>query len=116
MIAWWAWVLLWIGLAVVLVSVLGTAGWQLFRKALRILEDAAALTSLGETRREDVPERVSPSRAILTPPAAIREREQARRVGRATDRRRRHEQRMLRGRKILAVDAARTSWPPDWYR
>lgn len=113
---WWAWVIIWSLLVIALLAVVAVSAWILFRKGLGVLDALAQLA--GTTAVLEAEERAltPPQRAILGDLRRIREREDARRFGRAERRRLRHERRLARARRITNVDATRVEWPADWHR
>lgn len=115
MIDWWAWILIWTGLAVVLVGMLALFGWWLFRKAMRLLDDVGELAD--KTAVLDFDDTVLPkqTRAVLADLRDIRAREDARRAHRSRRRSDRHRRRMERARRITSAGASQQQWPADWY-
>lgn len=118
MIVWWGWVLLWLGLALILVAVLALSAWLLFRKALGLADDLADLTDQLDalSAAEGQPRLGAPELAVLAESRDIRAREQERIAGRRDRRDRRQERRMSRAFEIGAVDVTETRWPDAWYR
>lgn len=114
--SWWAWVLIWTGLVLALLVMLALFAWWLFRKAMRLFDDAFELADTvavlevgdGELPRQQL--------AVLADMREIRRREDARRAHRAERRRLRRERRLTRARRITAVDAGTVEWPSDWTR
>jgi hypothetical protein len=78
---WWSWILIWLGLAALLVGVLAFFGFRLFRKGLALLRQTEELTAkmarLTEYAEAE-PERRNPS-AILVPYEQVHRRREERR-------------------------------------
>ena len=115
MIAWWGWLLLWVGLVLALLVMLVLFAWWLFRKAMKLLDDVAELAGTAEILAVDDVELDRPAIAVLADLRDIRAREDARRAHRARRRSERHARRMDRARRITRVDASKQQWPADWY-
>jgi hypothetical protein len=111
---WWAWLLIWTGLVLALVVMLGLFAWWLFRKFLTLTDDLADLAERSALLEVDDPVLVKPEIAVLAQVRDIREREAARRAHRADQRRQRDERRMARARRITGPGAAQREWPADW--
>ncbi len=113
---WWSWLIIWAALIVALVSVVGAFAVTLLGKFMGVLDDLSALAG-----RADVLVTID-SRVVLKPQQlavladirVVRSRRAAR-VARSVERRyRRREQRMARGRAIVAVDATTVQWPESF--
>lgn len=115
MMPWWSWVLIWTGLVIVLLVVLGLAAWWLFRKFLTLLDDVATLADRASLIDPVDAELIRPELAVLAEVSEVRAREDARRQHRAERKQRRHEARMARATRIGSVDASRVLWPSEWY-
>ncbi len=115
MIEWWGWLLIWSGLVLALLVMLGLFAWWLFRKSLVLLDDLAELADTTAALEGEDAELVRPRLAVLTPAADIRAREEARQFHRRERRRRRVEARLARARRIIRVDATQVEWPAEWY-
>ena len=115
MMPWWSWVLIWTGLVVLLLVVLGLAAWWLFRKFLVLLDDVATLADRASLIDPPEAELVRPQLSVLAEVSAIRAREDARRAHRAQRRERRRAARWARAERIASVDASRVQWPARWY-
>lgn len=113
---WWAWVLIWAGLVLALLVMLALFAWWLFRKAMRLFDDAADLADTAGVLEIDDVELPRQQIAVLSSMRDIRHREDARRAHRAERRRLRRERRMTRARHITMVDASTVEWPSDWTR
>jgi hypothetical protein len=113
-IHWWGWILIWAGLVVALLVMLGLFAWWLFRKSLVLLDDVSALAETTAVLAVD--DAVLPRHeiAVLADLRDIHRREDARRAHRSERRRLRHERRMSRARRITSVDAPTGPWPQDW--
>jgi len=117
MIAWWGWLLIWLGLGLTLIAMLVLVGLVLFRKLMAMFAALETLTAkleildrvsdLADEQREHV-ERL----AILAGEDATRERRD--RVRDATRARKdaRHDKRIARGKALLKVDASARKWFP----
>ncbi|MBX3099706.1 MAG: hypothetical protein KF761_09005 [Salinibacterium sp.] len=112
---WWAWVLIWTGLAVLLLATVTLLLWRLFRKAMTLLDDVGTLAERAEFL--DIEDMPLPAQtiAVLADVRDIRARESARKAHRARRRSERHRVRIARARRITSVDASTRSWPTDWY-
>ncbi|MGX5680520.1 hypothetical protein [Schumannella luteola] len=115
MIAWWGWVLIWTGLVIALLAMVGALAWWLFRKFLRLLDDVADLAERSAILEAADAELVRPQIAVLSTVSAVRAREDARRFHRRERRRVRRQTRLDRARRITGADAAAGPWPADWY-
>ena len=115
MMPWWGWVLIWTGLVILLLVMLGLAAWWLFRKFLVLLDDVATLADRASLIDPRDAELVRPQLAVLAEVSAVRAREDARRAHRAQRRERRHQTRMARAKRITSVDASGVQWPRRWY-
>jgi hypothetical protein len=113
-IAWWGWLLIWAGLVLALLVMLGLFAWWLFRKSLRLLDDVSALADTTAILEVDDPVLPKQQLAVLAELRDIRTREDARRAHSADRRRTRHDRRMTRARRITSAEAARGPWPQDW--
>jgi len=114
-VPWWAWTLIWTGLALALLVMLGLFAWWLFRKFIVLMDDVATLADKSSILEGGDPTLAHPQLAVLTSVRDLRDRENSRRAHRADRRRLRWEARLARGRRITAVDATTTNWPADWY-
>lgn len=114
MIEWWGWLLIWTGLVLALVVMLGLIAWWLFRKFLVLMDDVADLAEKSALLEVADIELVKPELAVLAEVSAIRAREDARRFRRTERRRIRRQGRLDRARAITSVDAATVEWPEGW--
>lgn len=112
---WWSWVLIWTGLVILLLVVLGLAAWWLFRKFLALLGDVATLADRASLIDPSQAELVRPQLAVLAEVSAVRAREDARRAHRTQRRESRRAARRARAARIIGVDAFRVQWPARWY-
>ncbi len=115
MISWWGWVLIWVGLVLTLLVMLGVIAWWLFRKGLVLLDDVANLAERGALVDVAEPDLIRPQLAILASVSDVRAREDARRQHRSERRLLRRRARLDRARAITSVDASTRQWPQDWY-
>lgn len=117
MITWWGWLLIWLGLALLMVGMLALFAWRLFRQFLTLVDDLAALTDrldiLGATHES--PPRLTFGLAVLAATHDVRERERVRSAGRRLRRVERHARRIARATAIGSVDVSQTDWPLSWY-
>jgi len=106
---WWSWVLIWVGLALLLLGVLAACGWMLFKKtmtAFHALGELADKTErLGAASDELREERFVPS--VLKPRAEVSEAYSSLQQVRQTRKDDRHEARLARGRLLTSADATR---------
>jgi hypothetical protein len=105
-IPWWGWLAMWSSLVLVLLIVLVLAGWLLFRKFMRVLDDFEQLADttliLDEATSEGL---VRSAVSILEPFSAALHRRSSR-VYRAKElRTEKRRARLVRARSIIAVDA-----------
>lgn len=114
-IQWWGWILIWTGLVLALLVMLGLFAWWLFRKFLTLMDDVATLAETTAVLDADDAELLKPQLAVLAEVRDIRERESARRAHRAERRRLRWERRLERAKRITHEDASRIRWPEHWY-
>ena len=114
-IQWWGWLLIWTGLVLALLVMVALFAWWLFRKAMRLLDDAAELADTAAILEVDDPELPRPVIAVLADLRDIRAREEARKSHRARRRSERHARRMARARRITTLDASKQQWPAEWY-
>ncbi len=114
-IAWWVWALIWTGLGFALVVMLALFAWWLFRKFMRLLDDASTLAARSELLEFDDVELPKPAIAVLASARDIRDREEARKAHRFERRRLRHERRMARARRITKADPNLLDLPGAWY-
>lgn len=115
MIAWWGWLLIWAGLVLGMLAMLGASAWWLFHKSLVLLDDLGDLASRTELLAVDDTEHVRPPIAVLSGIGDVRAREHARRDHRAEVREAARERRLQRARQITRLDASRQRWPAAWY-
>jgi hypothetical protein len=105
-IPWWGWLALWSSLVIVLLIVLVLAGWLLFRKFVRVLDDfehLAEQTLILDDATSTVPVRAPVS--ILEPFSAVRQRRGSRVYHAEMRRTEKRRARLVRARSIIAVDA-----------
>lgn len=115
MIEWWGWILIWTGLVLALLVMLGLFAWWLFRKFLVLMDDVATLADTSSILDADDAELLKPQLAVLASVQEVRDRENARRGHRWERRRLRWDARLARAKRITAADATATEWPADWY-
>ena len=115
-IEWWGWILIWTGLVLVLLVMLGLFAWWLFRKFMVLMDDVATLADKSAVLDVEDAELLKPQLAVLADIRDIRNRENARRGHRAERKRARWEARLARARRITRVDASKIQWPAAWYK
>ena len=116
MIAWWAWILTWVGLGVALMAMLAAFSYSLFRKFLGLLDEFADLADRADIPQLD-PVALSPlPLSVLADPREVAAREHTRLADRQQRREDRHAARLARAHTIGTVDITRTPWPAQWYR
>ena len=114
MIAWWGWILIWTGLVLGMLAMLGLFAWWLFRKSLVTLDDLSDLAEKTSILEVD-DERVAPAqRAVLLSLREVLAREDARKKHRSERKIARHERRIARAKRISSVDASTVEWPARW--
>lgn len=114
---WWAWLLIWTGLALALIAVLVLGAIWLWRKLIRLSDDLGGLAdqlTVLETADDLPPPAVIP--AILLDPDQVRAARSARIARRLELKRTRRQDRLDRARRITSVDATKVRWPDAWYR
>ncbi|QAV69385.1 hypothetical protein ESZ53_02365 [Salinibacterium sp. UTAS2018] len=114
MIAWWGWLLIWVGLVLALLIMLAVVAWVLFRKAMVLMKDLSDVvdkTAILDVETEKISK---PQIAILAEMAQIRDRHEAQRERRLGLTAARRERRLERGKKITRRDASRMQWPEGW--
>ncbi|WP_374948060.1 hypothetical protein [Agreia sp.] len=104
---WWSWILIWLGLAILLVGTLAFFGWRLFRKGVAVVDELSTLTEKIELLQRNVDELTSeaPPNAILEGYSAVANRRDRDKARRASMRQLRRDARMQRGRLITAAHA-----------
>jgi hypothetical protein len=106
-IPWWGWLALWTSLGIVFLLVLALAGWLLFRKFVRVMEDFGDLAEKSmilDNLNPDPPSRAPIS--ILEPYAEVWQRRSHRRYLAYERKTERRHARLARARRIIAVDAS----------
>lgn len=116
MIQWWGWILIWAGLVLALLVMLGLFAWWLFRKFLVLMDDVAALADTTSVLDAEDAALLKPQLAVLASVQEVRDREAARRGHRSERRRLRWQTRLARAERITTADATQTEWPAEWYR
>ncbi|MBH0115420.1 hypothetical protein I6E52_00990 [Salinibacterium sp. NG253] len=114
MIAWWGWVLIWVGLVLILIVMLGVIAWVLFRKSMVLMKDLSDVVDKTSMLDVEAAELTKPQIAILTEMAEIRDRHEAQKRHRAELKLARHERRIARGKTITTRDASAMQWPQEW--
>lgn len=102
----WAWPVIWIGLVVALLVMLGSFAWLLFRKAMTVMDALGELADRGSVFDWEESEHVRPAIAVLAAARDIRDREEARKRHRLDRRETRLNLRLERARSITALDNA----------
>lgn len=106
---WWVWAVIWVGLVLALLVMLGSFAWLLFRKAMRVMDALAELADRGSAFDVAESEHVRPAIAVLAAARDIRNREEARKRHRLDRRESRRNARLERARAITVLDRAATS-------
>lgn len=112
-IAWWGWLLIWVGLGLGFIGMLAFFAWRLFRAGLGLLDDVADLTDKLDilSAAEHSPELTSPMLAVLADVRDVKAREAERVASRRSRHDAKRERRMARAIEIGSVDVAGTEWP-----
>lgn len=114
MIAWWGWLLIWVGLVLILIVMLGVIAWVLFRKAMVLMKDLSDVVDKTSMLDVESGKLSKPQIAILTDMAEIRDRHEAQKRHRADLKLARHERRIARAKSITTRDASGMQWPKEW--
>lgn len=105
---WWSWVLIWVGLVLILLSVLGTLGYWLFKKAVLLQGELASLEVLLEAFEKRAQTLVSftppRSNAIVRGLREVQVERGALREALDETKEQRREQRLQRGRDLTTAD------------
>ena len=108
---WWSWILIWSGLALALLVMLGCFGVVLFRKLVRVMnalgelsEQLSVLDQLADRQEdENIPI------AVLADPGPLSEAVRVSREKRAERRQARRDSRVTRGKLLVKADAQQFS-------
>lgn len=114
MIAWWGWLLIWVGLVLALLIMLVVMAWVLFRKAMALMSDLSDVVDKTAILDVESEKLSKPQIAILTAMAEIRDRHEAQRRRRLELKEARRERRLERGKTITQRDASIMQWPKGW--
>ncbi|MCU1514321.1 MAG: hypothetical protein JWO10_1411 [Microbacteriaceae bacterium] len=112
---WWAWLVIWGGLSLVLIIVLASIAFVLFRKGFAVVAALGDLASSAEMleRAADVSKQQGVELAILAERnAVLRQREQVRTAS-ATRSAIRHDARIARAKALTDEDASSREWFTD---
>ena len=105
MIAWWGWLLIWVGLVLLLLGVVALLGWRLVKRFFVLLDDLMALADkaaiLDAVTQSDNPR---PANAIAEDAAVVRERFGARMERRANRKAVRRQARIQRAKMITTAE------------
>ncbi|MCU1556952.1 MAG: hypothetical protein JWN09_947 [Microbacteriaceae bacterium] len=112
---WWSWIIIWAGLGLALLLMLGLMAWWLFRKLMalfRELELLADRAEILETANETLAEQRFERAILLKRSEVVARREYVR--SRSRERRHnRHVARLDRARTITRLDASSRQWFTD---
>jgi hypothetical protein len=113
-IAWWGWVLIWLGLALALLAVVGLLGWRIVKRFLALLDDFFALTEKmaildGVSADSDA----RPVNAILRDSDEVRATSRARFARRADRKHARRQARIQRGKMLTTATIDLKEWPHE---
>lgn len=114
MIPWWAWILIWVGLALALLVVLATLLYTLFRKSTAVLDELSAVVDKMAVLDVAPVESSRPQIAVLAEMREVRAEHDDRKRLRADVKRTRHNDRIARARRIMKHDASTSQWPEGW--
>lgn len=103
---WWSWLIIWTGLTLGLLGMLGVAVWRLFQKATGVLDDLDSLLEQLDTVTGNIKELeiISSENAILVGYAEQAARREILVERRARVRELRREQRLLRGKILISAN------------
>lgn len=114
MIQWWGWLLIWAGLVIALLAMLGLFAWNLVRRLLRLLEDFVALTdTVSILDGATAPDGQRPLNAVLEESEVVRARFSARMQHRADRKAARRQARIQRAKMITTADIKLKEWPHE---
>jgi hypothetical protein len=106
---WWAWVLIWVGLVLLLLAMLAACGWMLFGKvklAFAALSELMAKTeALAAASEAIAPEPFTPS--VVRPFAEVSEEHRVHSERSSARRESRREARLARGKMLTSAEATR---------
>ena len=114
MIAWWGWLLIWTGLVLALLAVVGLLGWRLVKRFLALLSDFFALTekvAILDGVSTDAEPR--PVNAILRDGDEVRATSRARFSRRADRKHARRQARIQRGKMLTTATIDLKEWPHE---
>ena len=106
---WWSWLVIWTVLVLGLLGMLGFFAWWLFRKLMGAAREAAALLEKSETlerRAEELGDEVFHA-AVFADPTQLRDERTQARARRAIVRQARRDERVRRGKLLVAADPFR---------
>ncbi len=109
---WWSWIVIWVVLALLLIGMLVFMAIRLFRKGVGVLDELAVLASKAELL-DGVADAVEEQReqlAILAGAKATRQRREFVRSAALERKAARHDARIARAKRIIAVDAGSREW------
>ncbi len=103
---WWSWLVIWVGLTVGVLGMLGVVAWRLFGKATGVLDELDALFAQLDAATANIKEvALEPSEnAILVGYAEQAARREALLERRALVKELRREQRILRGKILISAN------------
>jgi hypothetical protein len=112
--AWWAWVIIWVGLVLALFGMLAFFGYRLFRKAMATLAELAKLGDQVAAVNDNVTalsaEHPLPNAILEGYPAVARARDAYRQ--RKEDRKQVRREKILdRGKLLIRTDYRQRTWP-----
>ena len=110
--AWWSWVVIWVGLALALVVMLGLMAWWLFRKLMSVfhaLEALADTTQLLDAAGEAIEDQRF-ERAILLDKSDLLARREYVRERSAERKILRRDTRLVRARAMAKLDSSTREW------
>jgi hypothetical protein len=114
MIAWWGWLLIWIGLVLGLLAMLAFFAWRLVKRFLLLLEELGELTGkLSLLEGETAGEQVRPPSSILAGAAAARESYGLHSDSRANLRATRRRARIERAKLLTSKPITMKEWPHE---
>ena len=114
MIAWWGWVLIWLGLVLGLLAVVALLGWRLVKRFLGLMDDFVSLAeraAILDGVAADPEKR--PLNAVLREHAEVRATTAARMSRRADRKHARRQARIQRGKMLTTATIDLKEWPHE---
>ncbi|MET4782536.1 hypothetical protein [Glaciihabitans sp. UYNi722] len=112
---WWSWVIIWVGLSLAMLAMLGLMAWRLFKKLLGVFRELESLTEKAELldAASEVLDDQQFERSILLKKSEVVARREYVRARSAERKENRHVARLDRARVITRLDASTRQWFKD---